>query len=161
MTGLPDTWIRFSADELRGHWRRMGWWTASCAVLAVVGFFVPDGRGPDKAPDGWLAVAVVGALWLFVVLIGTESAYGSALLTSEGIRFHTWVSRRFVPWQDVTDVDKYLIAPGYWYGLRLRRSHGRRPAVPGAFARRYRDKSFDEKFRTIQYYRSRAARPKR
>lgn len=138
----------------------MGWWTALLAVLTAVVFFVPDGRGSDKTPDGWLAVAILGPLWLLGILVAVESAYGRALLTSDGIRFHTWLSRRFIPWQQITEIEEYLIAPGYWHGLRLRREHGRRLVVPGAFARRSRDKSFEEKHRAITYYWSHA-RPRR
>lgn len=135
----------------------MGWWTALCVVLAVVGFFVPDGRGPDKAPDGWLAVALVGPLWLFVVLIATETAYGRALLTSEGIRFHTWVSHRFVPWREVTDVEIRFHRNSRSIGVRRR--HGRRLIVPGTVTVLRRRGSFDENLRTIKRYWSHAGGP--
>ena len=135
----------------------MGWWTACCAALAIACYFAPQRGG---AREGWPAVEIFGALWLLTVLAAAENAYGRALLTSDGIRFHTWVSRRFIPWRQITGIEEYLIAPGYWCGLRLRREHGRRLIVPGAFARRLRDKSFEEKRGAITYYWSHA-RPKR
>lgn len=150
---MPETWIRFTADELRRHWRRMGWWTVFCAALAAGLYFAPQ-RGGGR--EGWLGVEIFGAFWLITFVLATENAYGRALLTKDGIRFHTWVSRRFIPWQQITDIEYSSIGPGYWCGLRLRRTRGRRLLVPGAFARRIRDKSFDEKRSTITYYWSHA-----
>lgn len=159
MTGLPETWIQLDAADIRS----MRWRTVVLHLIfllfAVAVLVLPPGRGQAMDPlvDRLWEVGGVCVFWFLVLFPTLNARYGRTLLTVEGMRFHTWVSRRFVPWREIADVEIRFHRNSCSVGVRRR--HGRRLIVPGTLSV-HRRGSLDENFRTIKRYWSHAARPK-
>nr|WP_234375407.1 PH domain-containing protein [Streptomyces sp. HYC2] len=84
---------------------------------------------------------------------------GATLLTSEGLEFHTFFSRRSVPWSEVAGIEERCRTgrSGTWSDVRVVRVRGRALTVPGAFTARMHDPKFEAKLATVREHRTRAA----
>ncbi|MEX3105264.1 MULTISPECIES: hypothetical protein [unclassified Streptomyces] len=144
---MPDTWIGLNSSELKRNWWWTGFPTLLCAGTAVA--VVLSGE-PD--PRGWLGG--VGVCWLGAVSYMVNRGYGRTLLTSDGMRFRTFLSHRMVPWSDVVRIEKreHTTRSGMWWDVKAVRSRGRALTVPGAFSHRRDDPHFEQKVATIRAY---------
>lgn len=154
---MPDTWIRHDAADLRRHWFIATVGTVLCVVMAVLFLVVPLGRttGPVPLSDRLWFEAVAGLLWVLLMVSILNQARGRTLLTSAGMRFHTLISRRFIRWPDIVDIEQGRPRSGYWAVIYVRRAHGRRLMVPGIYTHKSNDESFQQKLGMIRYYWSR------
>jgi len=132
---LPGTWIGLDARAQRVNWL----WTG---VLTLVFAGVPvgiwlDPGGPRPSGDGLLVGAVVfGIMWLPAFLYMINRGYGKTRLTADQMQFYSFVSRRRVPWDEVTRIEMHRHQNprgGAWWYIRVHRTTGRPLAVPGAF----------------------------
>lgn len=84
--------------------------------------------------------------------------YGRTFLTSNGMEIHTFLSRRSVPWSEITRIEKrsHQGRSGEWWDVRAVRVHGRALTVPGIFTNRRRDADFEKKLAIIREHWSRA-----
>lgn len=122
-------------------------------VLAALMFLVlPAERVQDSGSlaDRLWAVAVFALLWLILLLALLNARHGRTLLTKDGLRFHTWLSRRYIPWQDITRIE--VRTHRSWQHIRVHHAKGWHRTIPGIFTDEPVDESFDEKLRTIQRY---------
>ncbi|WP_435057286.1 hypothetical protein [Streptomyces sp. bgisy060] len=149
----PDVWIGLSDKELR----RNRWWTAFLAVF-LGGGTLAAGLTPP-ASERWWWVGVFGFVWVLAVFSMVNRGYGRTLLTAEGMKFHTFVSRRSIPWGEITRIEKreHHTRGGPFWDVRAVRVSGRSPTIPGVFTSRAFDAEFDQKLATIQERWARAA----
>jgi hypothetical protein len=152
VTRRPDTWIRLDAVEVRRARRWMAGLSAGFVLAALAFLALPAERTQESAslPDRFWAVAVFAVPWLVMLLAMLNARHGRTLLTEEGMRFHTWLSRRFIPWREITAIEAHTHRG--WHHIRVHRANGRRRTVPGIFTDEAADESFHEKLRTIQRY---------
>ncbi|MER8091379.1 hypothetical protein ACIO6T_44475 [Streptomyces sp. NPDC087532] len=151
---MPDVWIGLSAVARRRNW----WWTgfltlvfAGMAVAVAVAL-----RAPTSSRWWW--GGGVGVAWLASLFYMINRGCGRTLLTASGMEFRTFVSRRSIPWSEITRIEKrqHQTRSGFWWNVRAVRVRGRSLTIPGAFTNRMRDAEFEQKLAVIQERWSRA-----
>lgn len=151
---MPEIWIGFDAAARRVHWWWIGFLTLIFVGLASV-TVLPGGPSADMSVAGrWWWLGGIIAFWLTVVFYLVNRAYGSTLLTSERIEFRTFVSRRSIPWSEITKIEKksHQTRGGLWWELRAHRVRGRSVAIPGTFSSRERGGGFERKLAVLRKY---------
>ncbi|MFF0597581.1 hypothetical protein [Streptomyces antibioticus] len=143
---MPDTWIGLTAAERRRNW----WWTGVLTLMCVgmaIGVTLPS-----PSSTRWWWGGGVGVAWSASLFYMVNRGYGRTLLTASGMQFHTFVSRRSIPWSDITGIEKreHHARSATWWDLRAVRVHGRPLTIPGAFTSRLWDAEFDNKLAVIQ-----------
>ncbi|WP_327381424.1 hypothetical protein [Streptomyces sp. NBC_01207] len=70
------------------------------------------------------------------------------------MEFRTLVSRRSIPWSEITEIEKngHHTPGGLWWELRARRTRGRSVAIPGAFSSREGAADFERKPAVLRKY---------
>ena len=157
---MPETWIAIAAPDRRRYLRWTGF-TAGLFALMTAAVLVPDSSGREAS--GWLhwcLIGIFGACGLLAVGHLVNRTLGRTALTADGMRFHTFVSRRLIAWTEITDIVEasHSTRGGPWWELRVQRRHGRSLAVPGTFTNRACDDALSTKLAVIRHYRSRASR---
>lgn len=134
-----------------GARRRNWWWTAVLTLIfagmAAAVYF--SAQGEVGLPAG-----AVGAAWLCAAFYMLNRGYGKTLLAPDGMRFHTFLSRRVIPWSDVTgiEVKTHYTRNGAWWDVRVQRVKGRSLSVPGIFTARQHDALFESNLTVIRAY---------
>ncbi|MFF9494111.1 hypothetical protein [Streptomyces flaveolus] len=127
-------------------------------ALTFIGMEVAAGLSAPAAGRWWWigGIAVFSSLALLSLI---SQGNGATLLTSEGMEFHTFFSRRTVPWNEVVGIEKRCRTrrSGTWSDVRVVRVQGRALTVPGVFTARWHDPKFEAKLAMIREYRERAA----
>jgi hypothetical protein len=105
-------------------------------------------------------MAGIGAAWAASVFYMINRGYGRTLLTSDGMKFHTFVSRRAVAWSEVTSIERkdHTTRSGQWWEARATRVSGRSLSIPGIFTARRSDPLFEQNLAAVREYWSRAHR---
>ncbi|MGW2850375.1 hypothetical protein [Streptomyces sp. NPDC001274] len=151
---MPDMWIGFNEyDRLRY------WWRTGMGTLLLVGVVVAMILTTHE-PGKWWWVGVLGLLPLIFFVTMVHLIYGRVLLTARGLQFRTFVSRRVVPWSEVTGIERRLrvTRSGFWGDLRVVRVRGRSLTVPGTVTNRRKDAELDRKQAVVQEYWARAVK---
>lgn len=149
---MPDVWIGLSEVEQRRNWR----WTAFL-TLVFAGGAVAVGLAEPTSGRWWWAGGF-GVAWLASGFYMINRGYGRTRLTADGVEFRTLVSRRSVPWSEITRIEKrqHLTRSGSWWDVRAVRVRGRSLTIPGAFTNRRWDAEFERKWSVIHECWSRA-----
>ncbi|MFI8323845.1 hypothetical protein [Streptomyces sp. NPDC085529] len=92
--------------------------------------------------------------WFIALVYMINRGYGRTLLTPHGMVFHTFFSRRSLPWGEVTRVERrgHVARSSEWWDIRVVRVSGRALPVPGAFTSHRYDRDFDRKLALIENY---------
>ncbi|MER6231238.1 hypothetical protein AB0G98_17070 [Streptomyces sp. NPDC020196] len=109
-------------------------------------------------PNKWWFVSGLGVLAV-VAFVGTVNLiYGKVLLTARGLEFHTFVSRRVIPWSEVAGIEtrRRVIRSRILCDLRVVRVRGRALTIPGTTTSRVMDAELELKQVAIQKRWSRA-----
>ncbi|MGW5401069.1 hypothetical protein [Streptomyces sp. NPDC003952] len=149
---MPEIWISLDASNRRSTWVWTGFLTLVWAGVAAA---IMLSAGPETSGVGrWLWAGVISAFWLAGVLHLANRACGRTLLTFERMEFRTFVSRRSIPWSEITEIEKksHHTRGGLWWELRARRARGRSVAIPGTFSSREGDVSFERKLAVLRKY---------
>ncbi|MFI8234998.1 hypothetical protein ACIGDI_40020 [Streptomyces sp. NPDC085900] len=148
---MPETWIALDSSARRKNWWWTGYLTAIFVGLAIALIAVGE-------KFAW--IIFISFFWLLAVAYIINRAYGRTLLTSDGIKFHTFFSRRVTPWPEVADIKKrrHQGRSAEWWELRIIRQRGRSLGVPGAFTSRRYDDTFENKLVLIREYWARSVR---
>ncbi|MFE6774581.1 hypothetical protein [Streptomyces sp. NPDC057702] len=105
--------------------------------------------GPDS---GLVATVVLAGIWLPTAFYTLNRAYGATVLTAGGVRFRTAVSRRTIPWHQVTRFEaRERSGRGAvrWWVIRAHRSTGRPLVLPGSLAQHGADEAFQATLDTL------------
>ncbi|MFC7908412.1 hypothetical protein ACFW20_08050 [Streptomyces nigra] len=143
---MPVAWIGFNS-----HDRQRYWWRTGILSLALAGVMVAMSLTTHE-PGKWWWVGGVGAFSVAALLSAINSIYGQVLLTTTGLEFRTFVSRRVVPWSEVARIEERqrVSRSGTWSDLRLIRAHGRSLTIPGTLTNRVMDAELERKQAVIQ-----------
>lgn len=151
---VPEIWVGLDAGARRRNW----WWTAVLTLIfagmaTAVFMSAQEETGSSAAESRWWAGAV-GAGWLCGVFYMVNRGYGRTLLTPDGMRFHTFVSRRSIRWSDVTGIEttSHQARGGVWWDVRVERVAGRPLAIPGIFSARRNDPLFERNLTVVREY---------
>ncbi|MEU6760352.1 hypothetical protein [Streptomyces sp. NPDC046685] len=149
--GMPEIWIGLDASDRRSTW---GWTGFLTVVWAGTAAAVMLSAESDSSAERWVWAGVLAGFWLAGAFHLVNRAYGRTLLTSERIEFRTFVSRRSIPWAEITGVEekRHYTRAGEWRDVRAHRLCGRAVAIPGTFTSRRRDACFDRKLAVIRKY---------
>ncbi|MFD7780577.1 hypothetical protein [Streptomyces sp. NPDC059753] len=147
---MPETWIGLNAGARRRNW----WWTAVLSLLFVGLLAVACFE------ESWPWLAAIGAAWVGALFYMINRGYGRTLLTPDGMKFHTFVSRRAVAWSEVTSIERKsrTTRSGQWWEVRAMRASGRSLAIPGILTARRHDPLFEQNLAAVREYWSRAQR---
>ncbi|MEU9616992.1 hypothetical protein AB0D56_36580 [Streptomyces sp. NPDC048209] len=148
---MPDVWIGFNSFD-----RQRAWWQNNLATLALTGVMVVILTTHE--PNKWWFVSGLGVLAV-VAFVGTVNLiYGRVLLTARGLEFHTFVSRRVIPWSEVAGIEtrRRVIRSRILCDLRVVRVRGRALTIPGTTTSRVMDAELELKQVAIQERWSRA-----
>lgn len=107
-----------------------------------------------RATERWWWGGGEGLFWLIMLIYMVNRGYGRTLLTPNGMEFHTFVSRRSIPWGEIARVEKRCrqTRSGTWWDVRAIRVHGRALTIPGAFTSKHADAKFEEEMAKIREY---------
>nr|WSZ18811.1 hypothetical protein OH837_38485 [Streptomyces canus] len=149
---MPDVWISFSSAD-----RQRYWWRNGIVMLALAGVTAVVGL-TSRAPDRWWWVGGFSVFSVAIFFSTINSIYGRGLLTATGVEFRTLVSRRSIPWSEVTGIERRqrVLRSGIWWDLRVVRVRGRSLAIPGTFTNRMTDAELERKQAVLQERWSRA-----
>ncbi|MYS11517.1 hypothetical protein GTW71_34980 [Streptomyces sp. SID6041] len=142
---MPDVWIGFNSDD-----RRRAWWQSGLVTLALTGVMVMILTTHE--PGKWWFVSGLGVLAV-VAFVGTVNLiYGRVLLTARGLEFHTFVSRRVIPWNEVAGFEtrRRVIRSRVLCDLRVVRVRGWSLTIPGTAASWVMDAELERKQVAIQ-----------
>ncbi|MGW7349416.1 hypothetical protein [Streptomyces sp. NPDC054854] len=147
---MPEIWISLDASDRRSTWVWTGvltlvWAAVAAAIMLSAG---PESPGVER----WPWAGGISAFWLAGVFHLVNRAYGRTLLTPERMEFRTFVSRRSIPWGEITGIEKkaHQTRGGFWWELRAHRVRGRSVAIPGTFSSREADVGFEEKLAALR-----------
>ncbi|MET7276549.1 hypothetical protein ABZS59_36160 [Streptomyces flaveolus] len=149
---MPDEWIGLSEVEQRRNW----WWTGFLTLVFAGGAVAVSLA--ESTSDRWWWASSFGIAWLPSAFYMINRGYGRTRLTAGGMEFRTFVSRRSVPWSEITRIEKRqrLTRSGSWWDVRVVRVRGRSLTIPGAFTSRMWDAEFERKWSVIHERWSRA-----
>ncbi|MFE4658264.1 hypothetical protein ACFRFJ_16465 [Streptomyces hydrogenans] len=147
---MPEVWIGFNAYDQQRYW-----WRNGLVMLALTGVITAMSLIDEPGKWWWVGGVVIFSVFAFFSAI--NSIYGRVLLTATGLEFRTFVSRRVVPWSEVTGIERRrrVSRSEIWWDLRIVRARGRSLAIPGTITNRMRDAELDRKQVAIQEYWSR------
>lgn len=105
-----------------------------------------------------------GTLWLPTFFYQINRGYGKTKLTADRMQFCSFVSRRRVPWNEITRIEKHShqTRGGTWWDIRVHRAAGRPLRVPGAFTFGSSAAglgTLEQKLKVIREYRANAVIP--
>ncbi|MFC8519009.1 PH domain-containing protein [Streptomyces sp. NPDC057257] len=143
---MPEAWIGFNSRD-----RQRLWWRTCILASALVGVIVTMSLTTHE-PGKWWWVGGMGAFSVVVLLSTINVIYGQVLLTTKGLEFRTFVSRRVVPWSEVARIEERqrVSRSGTWSELRVIRAHGRSLTLPGTLTNRVMDAELQRKQAVIQ-----------
>ncbi|MCI3276641.1 PH domain-containing protein [Streptomyces cylindrosporus] len=143
---MPEAWIGFNSRDRQRLWWRTGILTS--ALVGVIGTMSLTTHEPGR----WWWVGGMGAFSVVVLLSTINLIYGQVLLTTTGLEFRTFVSRRVVPWSEVARIEERqrVSRSGTWSELRVIRAHGRSLTLPGTLTNRVMDAELQRKQAVIQ-----------
>ncbi|MEU1535788.1 hypothetical protein [Streptomyces fagopyri] len=143
---MTEAWIGFSSRD-----RQRYWWRTGILTLALVGVMVAMSLAMHE-PGKWGWVGGVGAFAVVVLLSTINSICGEVLLTTTGLEFRTFVSRRVVSWSEVARIEERqrVSRSGTISDLRVIRAHGCSLTIPGTFTNRVMDAELERKQAVIQ-----------
>ncbi|MFF1278920.1 PH domain-containing protein [Streptomyces marokkonensis] len=143
---MPDVWIGFNSAD-----RQRYWWRTSIMTLVLTGVMVVAGL-TTPAPDRWWLVGGFGVFLAALVFGMLNWIYGQTLLTTTGLKFRTFVSRRSIPWSEVAGIEsrQRVSRSGIWWDLRVVRARGRSLTLPGTLTNRMMDAELERKQAVIQ-----------
>lgn len=149
---MPDVWIGFNYDDRRKSWRRNG-----LVTLTLTGVMMAMILTTHEASKWWF----IGGLGILaaVAFLGTVNlTYGRTLLTTRGLEFHTFASRRVIPWNEVADIQTRQrgVRSRVLCDLRVIRVRRRPLTIPGTATSRAWDAELERKQIAIQERWSRA-----
>lgn len=149
---MPDVWIGFNSDD-----RERAWWQNGLVTLALTGVMVAMILTTHE-PSKWWFVGGLGVLAVVAFVGAGNLIYGRVLLTARGLEFHTFVSRRVIPWREVAGIEtrRRVIRSRVWCDLRIVRVRGRSLTIPGTATSRVMDAELERKQVAIQERWSRA-----
>ncbi|MEV6957500.1 hypothetical protein [Streptomyces sp. NPDC051183] len=149
---MPEIWISLDASDRWSTWVWTGFLTLVWAGVAAA-IMLSAGPGYSEA-ERWLWAGVISAFWLAGAFHLVNRAYGRTLLSSEGLEFRTFVSRRSIPWGEITKIERksHQTRGGFCWELRAHRVRGRSVAIPGTFSSRERDVDFERKLAVLRKY---------
>jgi len=145
---VDETRIAFSSRSRGKTFIGLAAGTLVIGVLAGLSF-ATAARGDRSA--GWISAGVWVGVWLPLTFYVLNLALGKTVLSSAGIRFSTFVSRRFIPWDQITkiEVQKRSGRNGSWQVIRAHRSSGRPRVLPGAMSSPDSTAEIEKKARAI------------
>ncbi|MER5312627.1 hypothetical protein ABT034_33160 [Streptomyces sp. NPDC002773] len=149
---MPDVWIGFNAYD-----RQRYWWRSGIGTLAVVGVVVAMILTVHE-PGKWWWVGGFGVVVVAAFASTVNLIYGRVLLSTTGLEFRTFVSRRVIPWSEVAGIERRrrVTRSGIWCDLRVVRVRGRSLGIPGTVTNRRMDAELERKQAAIQECWSRA-----
>ncbi|WP_258053342.1 hypothetical protein [Streptomyces sp. Ru72] len=126
--------------------------------MAVAVFLSAQAKPRSSAAESWWWVAAIGTAWSSGLFYMINRGYGRTLLTSHGMKFHTFVSRRSIAWSEVTGIEtkSHATRSGKWWEVRVERVSRRSLAIPGIFTSRRYDPLFERNLTIVREYWSRA-----
>jgi PH (Pleckstrin Homology) domain-containing protein len=130
---VPEIWVGLDAGARRRNW----WWTAVLTVIFAG--MAAAAYASDRGETGFPAAEpAIGAGWLCAVFYMVNRGYGRALLAPGGMQFRTFLSRRSIPWSDITGIERkpHYTRGGAWWEVRVERVDGRPLWIPGIFTAR-------------------------
>jgi len=129
-----------------------------CAGTAVAVYLSAQAKPDSSAAEPWWWVAAIGAAWLSGLFYMINRGYGRTLLTPEGMKFHTFTSRRSITWSKVSGIERksHATRSGEWWEVRVQRVSGRPLAIPGVFTARRYDPLFERNLAIVREYWSHA-----
>jgi hypothetical protein len=151
---VPEIWIGLDVAARRRNW----WWTGFLTLL-FAGMAVAT---ESTATTGrWWWAGVVGVLWLASLFYMVNRGYGRTLLAPDRMQFSTLVSRRTIPWSEITSIEprSHQTRGGAWWEVRVYRARGRSLAIPGVFTSRRGDEVFEGNLAVVREYWARATAP--
>jgi len=101
--------------------------------------------------EGWVCATVWAGPLVPSVFYGVNRTLGKTILSHAGMRFSTFVSRRFIPWDQITEIEvQTRTGRGQsWQVVRAHRRSGRPLVIPGVMPKTDSTAEFEEKLRTI------------
>jgi hypothetical protein len=139
--------------------RRPAFWASG--VFAVAGgamaWIVYSGAASESGSsgDGWIGALLVAALWSPAIFWILNRALGRTVLTEDCMTFRTLVSRKRVPWSQISSVEiqgRNRGRGGTVWVVRIIRAHGRPLVIPGAMARSDSDPKLLRDVATLRDY---------
>ncbi|MGW2230817.1 hypothetical protein [Streptomyces formicae] len=130
-------------------------------ALGSMALFVLPRAYANTTSSGAVATTVFTAIWLPSVFYVLNRSFGTTTLTPEGMRFSTAVSRRLVPWHEITRIEEeHRTGRGgaSWWVIRAHLTRGRPVVLPGALCDGRQDERFLATLRTLHEYRASTAR---
>lgn len=154
---VQEVWIALDARTRRLNW----WWADVMAVVFVAASCLPlyltqrHHRAP--AAESWSWPGALGALGLAVYVLVVVRGCGRTKLSSDGMRLHFFFNRRFIAWDDITEIEKHshTTRHGTYWDVRVHLVCGRKRHVPGAFTlngRRRSVRMLDEQLEIMRSY---------
>jgi hypothetical protein len=109
----------------------------------------------------WWWAGVVGALWLASLFNMISRGYGRTRLAPDRMQFSTLVSRRSIPWSEITSIEprSRQTRGGAWWEVCVHRAKGRSLAIAGIFTSRRGDEVFEGNLTLVREYWARATTP--
>ena len=150
---MPEIWVGLDARARRKNW----WWTGLLTLwfgMMAALCLLPQSN-MRTVTDRWWWVGVIGTFWLAALFYMTNRGYGKTLLAPDRMQFRTFVSRRSIPWHEVTKIEMHrhqTVRGGSWWQARVHRVNGRPLTIPGAFTNHRHDSAFEEKIGAIHNY---------
>ncbi|MFT2017062.1 hypothetical protein ACMA1D_14620 [Streptomyces sp. 796.1] len=130
-------------------------------LLGLGAVFVLPRAYATSGESGAVATVVFAGIWLPTAFYALNRAFGMTLLTPEGVRFRTAVSRRLIPWHRITRFEAQERTGRHavrWWVIRAHRTHGRPLVLPGSLAQGAMDETFRAALDTLdQHLRAAAA----
>ncbi|MBD0712386.1 MULTISPECIES: hypothetical protein [unclassified Streptomyces] len=149
---MPDVWIGFNSVD-----RRKLWWRNVLGTLALAVAMAALGLTTHE-PNKWWFAGGLGVLAVVAFVATVNLIYGQTLLTTKGLEFRTFVSRRVIPWNEVAGVEsrQRVIQGRAFRDLRVVRVRGRSLTIPGTATNRVVDAELKRKQAAVQEHWSRA-----
>ncbi|KAF5991754.1 MULTISPECIES: hypothetical protein [Streptomyces] len=151
---MPEIWIGLDIAARRRNW----WWTG---VLTLLFAGMAVATEATATTGRWWWACVVGALGLASLFYMINRGYGRTRLAPDRMQFSTLVSRRSIPWSEITSIEprSHQTRGGAWWEVRVHRAIGRSLAIPGIFTSRRGDEVFEGNLAVVREYWDRAAAP--
>ncbi|MFF3578644.1 hypothetical protein [Streptomyces mirabilis] len=151
---MPEIWIGLDIAARGRNW----WWTG---VLTLLFAGMAVATEATATTGRWWWGGVVGVLWLASLFYMINRGYGRTLLAPDRIQFSTLVSRRAIPWSEITGIEphSHQTRSGAWWEVRVHRAKGRSLAIPGIFTSRRGDEAFEGNLAVVREYWARATAP--
>ena len=136
----------------RDNWLGLAIVTLLCVAFAVFIFLAqPHGTSTPGLRDWFEGDAVV---WLIIMLVLVNESCATTLLTEDHVELRTLVTRRTIPWDRITGIEKKgrYTRTGVWYSVRVCLTAGRSVRVPGLTAGSKNTEALDRYLVTVRGY---------